>query len=96
MLRSDIYIVRLQLMSALAKAIGTLGGPTKVAAILGVTAQAVCFWRDGLRQFPADHCPIVERETRAKAAEVADPSLVVTCEELRPDVAWAVLREQAV
>jgi DNA-binding transcriptional regulator YdaS (Cro superfamily) len=44
---------------------------------------------------PAEYCPAIEGETRRIAAERADASLVVTCEELRPDVAWSVLREQA-
>ena len=40
-------------------------------------------------------CVAIERETRRIASERGDPSLVVTCEELRPDVAWEVLRLQA-
>jgi DNA-binding transcriptional regulator YdaS (Cro superfamily) len=40
---------------------------------------------------PAEYCPAIEGETRRIAAERADASLVVTCEELRPDVAWSVL-----
>lgn len=37
------------------------GGPTKVAAALGVTAQAVCFWRDEKRRLPVEHIPVLER-----------------------------------
>lgn len=44
---------------------------------------------------PAEHCPAIERETRRVSKDKADPALVVTCEQLRPDVAWGVLREQA-
>lgn len=40
------------------------------------------------RRFPAEHCPAIERATR----ERGEP---VLCEELRPDVAWDVLRQQA-
>ena len=47
------------------------------------------------RRVPAEHCPAIERATRKAAEERADPTLIVTCEELRPDVAWSVLREQA-
>ena len=36
------------------------GGPTKVAGVLGVSAQAVCFWRDGKRQFPVEHGAALE------------------------------------
>jgi DNA-binding transcriptional regulator YdaS (Cro superfamily) len=37
------------------------GGPTKVAAVLGVSAQAVCFWRDGKRRLPVEYMPVLER-----------------------------------
>lgn len=47
-------------MNPLQKAIELLGGPTKTAAALGVSAQAVCFWRDGKRSFPLEHCPRIE------------------------------------
>lgn len=50
--------------------------------MLNVTTQAVCFWRDGKRGLPADHCPAIERATNG----------AVRCEELRPDVDWAYLR----
>lgn len=63
-------------------AIEMLGGPSKTAQKLGVTPQAVCFWRDGKRQLAAEYCPAIERETNGK----------VRCEELRPDVDWAYLR----
>ncbi|MCU0967063.1 MAG: helix-turn-helix domain-containing protein [Burkholderiaceae bacterium] len=43
-------------MSAIAEAIENAGGPSKVAAMLGTSAQAVCFWRDGKRRFPVEHC----------------------------------------
>lgn len=41
-------------------AINDAGGPTKVAAALGVSAQAVCFWRDGKRRFPVEFCAPLE------------------------------------
>lgn len=64
------------------KALEIVGGPAKLAAILGVTVQAVCFWRDEERRLPADHCPTIERATRG----------AVRCEDLRQDVDWAYLR----
>lgn len=73
-------------MSYIKTAIEMLGGPVRAASIIGVTAQAVCFWRDGKRRFPAEHCPTVERATGGK----------VRCEELRPDVDWSVLRKRAI
>ena len=42
-------------MDAIAEAIEKAGGPSKVAALLGSSAQAVCFWRDGNRRFPVEH-----------------------------------------
>lgn len=48
-------------MKAIGEAIKLSGGPAKVAAELGVSAQAVCFWRDGKRQMPADGLARLER-----------------------------------
>lgn len=69
--------------------------PTRMAAALGepVKRQNIEHWLKA-NSVPAEHCPAIERATRAKAAEAGDDSLIVTCEELRPDVAWSVLREQ--
>lgn len=72
-------------MSAITKAVEILGGPSRVAVLLGVSPQAVCFWRDGKRRFPADSCPTIERVTGG----------TVRCEDLRPDVEWSVLRHPA-
>lgn len=41
---------------------------------------------------PAEHCPAIEAYTRRIADEKAEPSMVVTCEQLRDDVQWGVLR----
>lgn len=72
-------------MNNVQKSIQLLGGPSKAAVVLGVTTQAVCFWRDGKRTFPAELCPTAERATGGK----------VRCEDLRPDVDWAILRQTA-
>lgn len=71
-------------MDAINKAIELCGGPSRIAATIGVTPQAVCFWRDGKRKLPAERCPDIEIATGG----------AVTCEELRPDLAaqWAYLR----
>lgn len=61
-------------------AIALLGGPSAAARALGCSAQAVIFWRDGKRRLPAEMCPKIERLTG------------VSCEQLRPDVEWEVLR----
>ena len=44
------------------------------------------------RRVPAEYCPAIERFTRSVAAQRGDESLIVRCEDLRPDVAWGVLR----
>lgn len=70
-------------MDAISKAIELLGGARKAAARLGVSVPAVYLWKSGQRTFPADLCPLVERETG------------VRCEEIRPDVEWSVLRQNS-
>lgn len=70
------------------------GGQAGVAALLGYPDRRhVWPWFSSDRPFPPEHCLILERETRRIAAERGEPSLIVTCEELRPDVAWGVLRD---
>ena len=66
-------------MEALERAIEKAGGISALAARIGVAASAPSMWKSRAR-IPAEHCPAIERETG------------VTCEELRPDVAWSVLR----
>lgn len=51
---------------------------------LGVTPGAVSQWVNGLSAVPAERCPQIEQVTGGK----------VRCEDLRPDVNWAVLRKQ--
>lgn len=72
--------------NAIIRAIEIAGGPAALAKQLAVSTQAVCFWRDEKRRIPADKCPLIERATAG----------VVRCEDLRPDVAWDVLRLQVV
>ena len=40
------------------------------------------------RPFPSEHCPTIGRATREKGQPVL-------CEELRPDVAWDVVRNNS-
>lgn len=67
------------------RAARAVGSQTALAAALGVTKAAVGQWKDEGRRVPAEHCPSIERLTGG----------VVRCEDLRPDVAWDVLRMQA-
>lgn len=72
-------------MIGIEKAIAHHGSASRVAVILDVTPQAVFFWRQGKRVFPAELCIVLERESHG----------AVTCEDLRPDVDWAYLRGTA-
>ncbi len=56
------------------------GGVTKAANALGVSQSLVSLWRS--RGVPAERCPAIERSTNGQ----------VRCEDLRPDIDWAVLR----
>ena len=68
-------------MNALQRAIDHLGSQSALAAALGVVPQVVHNWR--MRgSVPAERCPAIERATDG----------AVRCEELRPDVDWAYLR----
>lgn len=69
-------------MNGIEKAIALYGNASRVAVALGVTPQAVFFWRHGQRVFPAELCIVLERES----------SRAIRCEDLRPDVDWAYLR----
>lgn len=55
------------------------GGMAELARKLNRSRGAVNQWKE---RVPAEVCPDIERLTG------------VLCEELRPDVAWGVLREQ--
>jgi DNA-binding transcriptional regulator YdaS (Cro superfamily) len=59
------------------------GSTRDLALRLGVAPQLVTQWSTGSRQVPAERCPVIERLTGGQ----------VTCEELRPDVEWSVLRD---
>jgi len=54
-----------------------------LAAAVGANRNAVTNWKS--RGVPAEMCPLIERATAG----------AVRCEELRPDVAWDVLRNSA-
>ncbi|WP_327212924.1 YdaS family helix-turn-helix protein [Ramlibacter sp. Leaf400] len=72
------------LVNPAAKAIRLLGGPVRAAASIGVERyQTVQSWVRN--RVPAEYCPLIERATDG----------AVRCEELRPDVAWDVLRAKA-
>jgi len=76
-------------MKALEVAIKSFGSQAALASALGIRQPSVSEW---LRtRVPAERCPEIERGTRERNAH--DPSRpIVTCEQLRPDVAWEVVR----
>lgn len=57
----QFYRCRILGMSNIKDAVEQCGGPARVASALGVSTQAVCFWRDGKRGLPAEHCAEIER-----------------------------------
>lgn len=64
---------------ALNRAIVAAGGISAMARALGLSSHGVVHqWR--LNRVPAEHCPDIEALTG------------IRCEELRPDINWAVLR----
>lgn len=67
---------------ALDKVVTQLKSMQVLADHLGVTKGAVGQWKLKNRKIPAEHCPVIERLVNR----------AVTCEELRPDVDWAYLR----
>lgn len=69
-------------MNAIKKAIEVVGSQKKLAAQLGIKQPTVSQWLRGERPVPAPRCPAIEQATDG----------AVRCEELRPDVAWDVLR----
>lgn len=58
------------------------GRARKLADALRVTQVTVHGW--AYERVPADRCPAIERETGGQ----------VRCEDMRPDVEWAVLRNR--
>lgn len=68
-------------ISHLKRAVDLAGSQKSLAEQIGVQPQLVWAWIDR-RNIPADYCPDIERVTKG----------AVTCEELRPDINWAVLR----
>lgn len=58
------------------------GSAVALANELKIPASLLSQWRTGRRTTPAERCPSIEKATNG----------AVTCEELRPDVDWAVVR----
>jgi DNA-binding transcriptional regulator YdaS (Cro superfamily) len=74
----------------LTKASRALGTGAALARRLGRSRAVIGQWR---KRVPAEQCLAIEAVTREVAAERDDPTLIVTCEDLRPDLGWRVVRE---
>jgi len=72
-------------MNAIEQAIKHFGSQAAMASALKISQPTISEWLRGERRVPAERCPEIERATKG----------AVRCEELRPDVAWEVLRRQA-
>jgi DNA-binding transcriptional regulator YdaS (Cro superfamily) len=57
-------------MTPTQRAIEACGGPAKVAALLGVSVQAACFYRDGKRPLPVKCGATVEAASGVKRWEL--------------------------
>lgn len=69
------------------KAVASVGGRANLSRLVGVSPAMIQQWIKGSRPISAERCIDIERATDG----------VVTCEELRPDLAdrWAYLRGSA-
>ncbi|MGL5733858.1 MAG: transcriptional regulator [Beijerinckiaceae bacterium] len=86
--------------SIVKRAIRAHGTLSALAASANVKPQFVSQWLlepgdDRWRRIPDGLCPGLERSTGIAADEKGDASLRVTCEELRPDIAWARIQDRA-
>jgi DNA-binding transcriptional regulator YdaS (Cro superfamily) len=70
--------------SAIVRACKACGSAAMLASAIGKSQQFVSQMVTGNRPVPAELCPVIERATGG----------AVRCEDLRPDVAWDVLRAQ--
>ncbi|MGY6771971.1 transcriptional regulator [Gallibacterium anatis] len=69
-------------MTPLQKVFSIVGGKSALARHFGILPWAVSKWEK--TKVPAERCPDIEALTNYK----------VTCEELRPDINWSVLRKK--
>ncbi len=61
------------------------GEMARLIRAMNIAQPIVSLWVSGKRRVPAERCPEIEKFTEGK----------VTCEELRPDVNWKVLRNSS-
>ncbi|MFZ7235824.1 helix-turn-helix domain-containing protein [Avibacterium gallinarum] len=68
-------------MLAIQKVFQIVGGQSALAKHFNIRPWAVSKWQKS--GVPAERCPEIEKLTNGR----------VTCEELRPDIDWSVLRK---
>jgi DNA-binding transcriptional regulator YdaS (Cro superfamily) len=61
----------------IAQAIALAGGQVKLAALLGVTQQAVSGWLRGVRWMPARHAEVIQEWLCVPAAGLINPKKVL-------------------
>lgn len=66
------------------RAIDIMGGGAKLATAIGMSHSYLGQIRSFRRPLPEKYCPLIERATGGQ----------IRCEDLRPDVEWAVLRQK--
>lgn len=82
-------------MQPLERAIESLGGAKALADAIGVSANAPLMWiTRGKGKAPPGRCPAIELATREAVAKGIPSAVIVTCEELAPEVPWHVLRKR--
>lgn len=70
--------------NAVKRAVKAAGGAAAVASLFDISTVSVYEWINNNR-IPAERCPALERACQS----------AVRCEEMRPDVDWAYLRQQS-
>jgi DNA-binding transcriptional regulator YdaS (Cro superfamily) len=81
----NLVLIKETKMEPLKKAITTVGGQRELARICGVSQVAVSKWLNGVSKIGEDKAILLEQALNG----------LVTCEELRPDVNWSVIRGRA-
>lgn len=69
--------------NAISRAVGAVGGQSRLAAAIGVTPPAIADWRKGVRPVPIERCVQIERVTAGSVRRW----------DLRPDDWWRIWPE---
>lgn len=72
-------------MSAIRVAIKAAGSQTALAQLISLSQGTIGQWVTGARPVPVERCHEIERALRG----------AVTCEQLRPDLAWLRVKDKS-